>query len=49
MPVGPGGIITSIGEFAPTLAGVSTLFSSIIGLRSKTGVSEKMNPTFPQT
>ena len=47
MPVGPGGMKTSIGATAPTLAYVSTLLASIMGLSSKTGVSEKMSPTLP--
>jgi len=46
-PVGPGGIVTSIGATVPTLAGVDTLFDSINGLISKTGAYEKMRPTFP--
>jgi len=46
-PVGPGGIITSIGATEPTLAGVGTLFDSMIGLSSKTGLSEKMRPILP--
>jgi len=45
-PVGPGGIVTSIGAIAPTLAGVLTLFDSIIGLISNTGAYEKIKPTF---
>jgi len=47
IPVGPGGMTTSIGETAPTLAGVGTLFDSINGLNSKTGASEKTKPTLP--
>jgi len=47
IPVGPGGIITSIGATDPTLAAVGTLFDSTIGLSSKTGASEKIKPTFP--
>jgi len=47
IPVGPGGITMSSGERAPTLAAVGTLFSSINGLNSKTGASEKINPTLP--
>jgi len=35
IPVGPGGMTTSIGETAPTLAAVGTLFDSISGLSSK--------------
>lgn len=34
IPVGPGGIITSIGAKIPTLAAAATLFDSILGLRS---------------
>jgi len=47
IPVGPGGITTSIGDTEPTLAAVGTLFDSINGLNSKTGASEKIKPTFP--
>jgi len=46
-PVGPGGIVTSIGAVAPTLAAVLTLFASMIGFTSNTGANEKINPTFP--
>jgi len=44
--VGPGGIITSLGETTPTLAGASTLLASQISLISEMGLSEKTNPTF---
>jgi len=47
IPVGPGGITTSIGAIPPTLAAVGTLFDSINGLTSKTGTSEKISPTLP--
>jgi len=47
IPVGPGGITTSIGATDPTLAAVGTLFYSINGLTSKTGASEKIKPTLP--
>jgi len=47
IPVGPGGIITSMGAVPPTLAEVSTLLASMTVLRSKTVSLEKMNPTFP--
>jgi len=39
--------VKSIGEVAPTLAGVYCLFPSMMGFNSKTGSSVKMNPTFP--
>jgi len=45
IPVGPGGMTTSIGATDPTLAAVGTLLDSIIGLTSKTGASEKTKPT----
>lgn len=45
IPVGPGGMTTSMGAIAPTLAGVGTLFDSINGLISKTGLSENTKPT----
>jgi len=47
IPVGPGGMTTSIGASDPTLAAVGTLFDSTRGLNSKTGASEKISPTFP--
>jgi len=47
IPVGPGGITTSIGATDPNLAAVGTLLDSITGLNSKIGESEKIKPTFP--
>jgi len=47
IPVGPGGMTTSIGAKLPTLAAVGTLLASMSGLNSNTGESEKINPTFP--
>jgi ABC-type cobalamin transport system ATPase subunit len=49
IPVGPGSMTTSQGAVFPTLAGVSTLLASMMGLNSNTGSFEKMNPTFPTT
>lgn len=46
IPVGPGGITTSMGDKIPTLAGASTLLASIIGFKEKTDSSENTNPTF---
>jgi len=46
IPVGPGGMTTSIGATDPTLAAVGTLLDSIIGLTSKTGASEKNQTNF---
>ena len=45
IPVGPGGMTTSMLEIYPTLAGAETLFFSMMGLSSKTDLSVKMNPT----
>lgn len=44
--MGPGGIIISLGETTPTLAGAETLLDSTMDLTSEIGLSEKMNPTF---
>ena len=45
IPVGPGGMVTSTGETAPTLAAVWTLLASMMGFKSNTGSLEKMKPT----
>lgn len=47
IPVGPGGIMTSLGAITPTLAAAATLLASILGLRSKTDSSVKIKPIFP--
>lgn len=43
--MGPGGIITSMVEMVPTLAGAETLLASTKGFNSNTGYSENINPT----
>lgn len=46
IPVGPGGIITSMVEMVPTLAGAETLLASTKGFNSNTGWLVNINPTF---
>jgi len=47
IPVGPAGTTTSTGEVTPTLATVAILLDSIIGINSKTGLSERTIAKFP--
>lgn len=44
--MGPGGIITSMVEMVPTLAGAETLLASTKGFNSNTGWLVNTNPTF---
>jgi hypothetical protein len=45
--VGPAGTVTSTGEVTPTLATVASLLESMMGINSKTGLSETTKANFP--
>lgn len=45
--MGPAGTVTSTGEVTPTLATVASLLESMMGINSKTGLSETTKANFP--